>query len=99
VKVKDLIEVALLYVGVPAVALYPLGFVGLMIQLWRDDFFPYQHFNTIWNAVALVPHTVVIGTGIELLYLSLVSTPGRSGRRFVDPEPVARAACRRTRKP
>lgn len=73
-KVKDLIEVALLYVGIPAVALYPLGFVGLLIQLWRDDFFPYEHFNTIWNAVALVPHTVVIGTGIELLYLSLAST-------------------------
>jgi hypothetical protein len=74
VKVKDLVEVALLYVGIPAVALYPLGFVGLLIQLWRDDFFPYQNFNTIWNAVAPIPNTVVVGTGIELLYLSLVST-------------------------
>jgi hypothetical protein len=40
VKVKDVVEVALLYVGVLAVTLYPLGFVGLFIQLWRDNFFP-----------------------------------------------------------
>jgi len=58
-KVKDVVEVALLYVGVPAVTLYPLGF----IQLWRDNFFPYYGFNMIWNAVAMVPHTEVVGTG------------------------------------
>ncbi|MBA3473111.1 MAG: hypothetical protein H0T57_07755 [Rubrobacter sp.] len=73
-KVKDLVEVALLYVGVPAVTLYPLGFVGLFIQLWRDNFFPYYDFNTIWNAVAIVPNTVVVGTGVQLLYFSLIAT-------------------------
>lgn len=67
-KVKDVVEVALLYVGVPAVTLYPLGFVGLFIQLWRDSFFPYYDFNMIWNAVAMVPHTEVVGTGVQLLY-------------------------------
>ena len=52
-KAKDVVEVALLYVGVPAVTLYPLGFIGLFIQLWRDNFFPYYDFNMIWNAVAM----------------------------------------------
>jgi len=73
-KVKDIVEVALLYVGVPAVTLYPLGFVGLFIQLWRDNFFPYYDFNMIWNAVAMVPHIEVVGTGVQLLYFSLVAT-------------------------
>lgn len=67
-------EVALLYLGVPALTLYPLGFVALGIQMWKDPFFPYFHFSAVWNAVALVPQTIVIGTGVELLYLSLIST-------------------------
>ncbi len=73
-KAKDVAEVALLYVGVPAVTLYPLGFIGLFIQLWRDNFFPYYDFNMIWNAVAMVPNTEVVGTGVQLLYFSLVAT-------------------------
>lgn len=73
-KVKDVVEVGLLYVGVPAVTLYPLGFVGLFIQLWRDNFFPYYDFNMIWNAVAIVSNTEVLGTGVQLLYFSLVTT-------------------------
>ena len=47
VKVKDIVEVVLLYVGVPAVTLYLLGFVGLFIQVRRDNFFPYHDFNMI----------------------------------------------------
>ena len=73
-RVKDLVEVGLLYVGIPAVTLYPLGFAGLFVQLWSDRFFPYYDFNTIWDAVAMVPQTVVVGTGIRLLYLSLIAT-------------------------
>jgi hypothetical protein len=61
--------VALLYVGVPAVTLYPLGLVGLGIRMWRDPLFPYYDFAAVWNAVSLVPHTLVVGTGIELLSL------------------------------
>jgi hypothetical protein len=68
VKVRDLVEVALLYVGIPAVTLYPLGFVGLLIQLWPDNFFPYYDYDMVWNAVAMIPNTVVVGTGVELLY-------------------------------
>jgi hypothetical protein len=41
VKVRDLVEVGLLYVGVPAVTPYPVGFVGLFVQMWRAEFFPY----------------------------------------------------------
>jgi len=74
VKVRDLVELSLLYVGVPAVTLYPLGFVGLLIQLWRDNFFPYDDYDTVWSTVAMVPNTVVVGTGVELLYFSAVST-------------------------
>ena len=73
-KVRDLVEVSLLYVGIPAVTLYPLGFVGLLIQLWRDNFFPYYDYDMVWNAVAMIPNTVVVGTGVELLYFSVVST-------------------------
>ena len=32
-KTRDIVEIALLYVGVPAVTRYPLGFVALGFQL------------------------------------------------------------------
>jgi hypothetical protein len=64
-KVKEIVEAALLYVGVPAITLYPLGFVALGLQMWRDPFFPYADFGPIWDAVSLVPRTVVIGTGVS----------------------------------
>ena len=73
-KVKEIVEAALLYVGVPAITLYPLGFVALGLQVWRDPFFPYTDFGPIWDAVSLVGRTEVIGTGVELLYLSVIST-------------------------
>jgi len=73
-KTRDIVEIALLYVGVPAVTLYPLGFTALGIQLWRDPFFPYTDFTTVWEAVSLIHQTVVIATGIKLIYLSLVAT-------------------------
>ena len=72
-KSRDIVELVLLYVGIPAVTLYPLGFVALGIQLWRDPFFPYTDFTTVWEALSLINHTVVIATGIKLVYLSLVS--------------------------
>lgn len=73
-KGRDLVETSLLYVGIPAFTLYPLGFIALGIEMLRDPFFPYYDFDTVWNAVSLVPQTVVIGTGVRLLYLSLIST-------------------------
>ena len=68
-RTTNLVQLGLLYVGIPAVTLCPLGFVGLAIQLWRDPFFPYTDFTTIWEAVALIDETVVIATGIRLIYL------------------------------
>jgi hypothetical protein len=55
VKVRDLVEVPLLYVGVPAVTLCPLGSIWLLIRLWRDNLFPYNDYDTVWGAVAMTP--------------------------------------------
>src|SRR5215213_2218183 len=71
---KDLVQSLLFYVGIPAVTLYPLGFAALAIQLWNDPLFPYYDFATIWYAVTLVPRTVVMGTALKLIVLSLSTT-------------------------
>ena len=74
IQVKSLIEGGLLYIGIPAATLYPLGFIALGVQLWRDPAFPYRDFTTVWEAVALIPQTVVVATGIRLIYLSVIAT-------------------------
>jgi hypothetical protein len=71
---RDLVQSLLFYVGIPAFTLYPLGFAALAIQLWNDPLFPYYDFDTVWYAVTLVPQTQVIGTGLKLMFLSLVAT-------------------------
>jgi hypothetical protein len=73
VDLRHTLESTLFYVGIPTVTLYPLGFVGLGLQMWYDPFFPYSHFDTVWDALSLVPQMKVIGTGVWLLYLSLIS--------------------------
>jgi hypothetical protein len=72
-RVRSFAESALFYVGIPAAALYPLGVVGVGIQLWRDPLFPYSRLDTVWVAVSLVPERGVVGTGIRLLLFALVS--------------------------
>jgi len=72
-KVRSLAESMLFYVGIPAALLYPLGVLGVGIQLWRDPLFPYSRLDTVWVAASLVPEKVVIGTGIRLLFFALVS--------------------------
>lgn len=70
----------LFYFGIPAITLYPLGFMALSLQLWRDPDFPYNwassglDFTIIWYAASLIPKVVVIGTGVRLLAISLLST-------------------------
>jgi hypothetical protein len=71
---KDFVQSLLFYVGIPAVTLYPLGFAALAIQLWNDPLFPYYDFATIWYAVTLIPKTVVVGTALKLILLSLCTT-------------------------
>lgn len=73
-KVRSLGESLLFYVGIPAATLYPLGFLGLGIQIWRDPLFPYSRLDSVWLAVSLVPEMSVIWTGVRLLFLALIST-------------------------
>jgi uncharacterized membrane protein YfcA len=73
-KVRSLAESVLFYVGIPAALLYPLGVLGVGIQMWLDPLFPYSRLDTVWTAVSLVPEKVVIGTGIRLLCFGLLST-------------------------
>jgi hypothetical protein len=79
-SLREILGGFLFYIGIPAVTLYPLGFVALSLQLWRDPDFPYSwasggfNFAMIWYAASLVPKVVVIGTGVRLLFISLLST-------------------------
>jgi hypothetical protein len=73
-KVRSLAESAIFYVGIPAALLYPLGVLGVGIQMWADPLFPYSRLDTVWTAVSLVPEKMVIGTGIRLLFFALEST-------------------------
>jgi hypothetical protein len=79
-SLRNILGGALFYIGIPAATLYPLGFMALSLQIWRDPEFPYNwatsglDFTMIWYAASLVPKVVVIGIGIRLLLLSLVAT-------------------------
>jgi hypothetical protein len=76
---RDILEGFLFYVGIPALTLYPLGFVALCLQMWRDQLFPYSwdfggfNFGMTWYAASLVPKVVVIGMGVRLLFVSLLA--------------------------
>jgi hypothetical protein len=79
-SLRNILGGALFYIGIPAATLYPLGFMALSLQLWRDPDFPYNwavsglDFSMIWYAASLVPKVIVIGIGVRLLLLSVVST-------------------------
>jgi hypothetical protein len=79
-SLRDILGGVLFYFGIPAFTLYPLGFMALSLQLWRDPVFPYNwassglDFTIIWYAASLIPKVVVIGTGVKLLAISLLST-------------------------
>jgi hypothetical protein len=79
-SLRNVLGGALFYIGIPAATLYPLGFMALSLQIWRDPDFPYNwatsglDFPIIWYAASLVPKVIVIGIGVRLLLLSLVST-------------------------
>ncbi len=75
VKTRTIAEQALLYIGIPAITLYPLGLLTLAIQLCLDPSFPICDFATVWTSVSLIPETTVIGTGVYFAYLSLIATP------------------------
>src|SRR3712207_3893846 len=68
---KSIAQLVLLYIGIPGATLYPLGLIALLIQLLRDPSFPFYDPVTAWGAVSVIPQTVVIWTGIWLVFLSL----------------------------
>ncbi len=78
-SLRDVLEGFFFYVGIPALTLYPLGFVALCLQMWRDQEFPYSwdfggfNFGITWYTASLVPKVVVMGTGVRLLFLSLLA--------------------------
>lgn len=57
-SLREVIEGFLFYVGIPALTLYPLGFVALCLQMWRDQDFPYSwdfggvDFGMTWYAAS-----------------------------------------------
>jgi hypothetical protein len=77
---RDILGGALFYIGIPAATLYPLGFMALTLHIWRDAEFPYNwassgfDFSMLWFAVSLVPQAVVVGTGIRLMLITLITT-------------------------
>jgi hypothetical protein len=73
-RARSLAEAVLFYVGITAALLYPLGVLGVGLQMSMEPLFPYSRLDTVWTAVSLVPEKVVIGTGIRLLYFALLST-------------------------
>lgn len=70
-KTRSVAQLLLLYIGIPGATLYPLGLLALLIQLLRDPYFPYLDPVTAWSAVSVISQTVVIWTGIWLVFLSL----------------------------
>jgi hypothetical protein len=70
-KTKSVAQLLLLYIGIPGATLYPLGLLALLIQLLRDPSFPFLDPVTAWGAVSVIPQTIVIWTGIWLVFLSL----------------------------
>src|SRR5919199_242815 len=64
VSVRDVAGSFLLYVGIPAIALYPVGAVVLWLQINNT----YHHgFVASWYAVALVTQTLVAALGASIL--------------------------------
>jgi hypothetical protein len=70
-KTSSVAQLLLLYIGIPGATLYPLGLLALLIQLLRDPSFPFLDPVTAWGAVSVIPQTIVIWTGIWLVFLSL----------------------------
>jgi len=72
---KGLAESLTIFIAIPALTLYPLGFVSLWIQMMSAPFFPYGLDREMaWYAASLVDRIVVIGTGVHVLFLSLAAT-------------------------
>ena len=64
ISVRDVAGAFLFYVGIPAIALYPVGAVLLWLQINNT----YHHgFVSTWYAVALIPQTLVAALGASVV--------------------------------
>lgn len=64
ISIRDIAGAFLFYVGIPAIALYPVGAVLLWLQINNT----YHHgFIASWYAVALIPQTLVAALGASVV--------------------------------
>ena len=65
------VQALTIYAGVPTITVFPVGLVGLWMQQWMD-----RRYDLVdaWYIVSLVPRTVVIGFGVEIVLASLFFT-------------------------
>lgn len=69
---EGLIEALKVYLSAVAVTIYPLGFIALTIQIYRDPVFPSDDPYMAWYAASLVPPLTVLSTAAFVLLSSLV---------------------------
>jgi hypothetical protein len=72
----DIAQTVTAYLAIPAVLLYPFGFLALFVQFVR--YFDLE-FYTAWYAASLVNRTVAIGLGFSILVVTLVGSVLLSG--------------------
>ena len=65
----DIGQMLAAYIGIPAILLYPVGFLVFVLQVW--NFYPFD-FSTAWYAASLIPVTVATGQGVKYLLMPLV---------------------------
>jgi uncharacterized protein YjbI with pentapeptide repeats len=66
---RDFAETLAAYIGIPAILLYPVGFLVFVLQI--SSFYPFD-FSTAWYATSLIPATVVTGQGAKYLLVPLL---------------------------
>jgi len=65
----DIGQLLATYIGIPAVLLFPVGFLFYVLQI--DMFYPFD-FSTAWYATSLIPASVITGQGAKVLLVPLV---------------------------
>jgi hypothetical protein len=73
---RDIAETLTAYLAIPALLLYPFGFLALFVQFAR--YFEFE-FYTAWYAASLVNRVVAIGLGFSILVVTLVGSVLLSG--------------------
>lgn len=74
VMAKRLSETLGVFTPITAVIIYPLGFLALCLQIYRDPSFPSSDLYMAWYATSVIPHMVIFSTAVHVLFLSLISS-------------------------